>query len=90
MPKIDFGEGPQDSNDLFMDDLKNPSLVLPNFNDHDYTAPNVSYPGDVNPTETSVPHLCVETNGETKLFPLVFLSSAADFIDECIEVEPYT
>ncbi|MBZ3885247.1 Heat shock factor protein 3 [Sciurus carolinensis] len=91
VPENDFGERLQDSNDLLLNDLKNPSLVLPDFNDHDYIALNVSSPEDVvNPIENSVPQLCVETNGESKLFPLLFLSPVTNFVDESIKVEPST
>ncbi|KAF7475210.1 Hypothetical predicted protein [Marmota monax] len=82
VPKNDFGERLQDSNDLLLDDLKNPSLVLPDFNDHDCIALNVSSPGNVNTVENSAPHLYVETNGESMLFPLVFLSPVTNFDDE--------
>ncbi|XP_026267703.1 heat shock factor protein 3-like [Urocitellus parryii] len=82
VPKNDFGERLQDSNDLLLDDLKNPSLVLPDFNDHDCIALNVSSPGNVNTIENSAPHLYMETNGESMLFPLVFLSPVTNFDDE--------
>ncbi|XP_040144495.2 heat shock factor protein 3 [Ictidomys tridecemlineatus] len=82
VPKNDFGERLQDSNDLLLDDLKNPSLVLSDFNDHDCIALNVSSPGNVNTIENSAPHLYVETNGESMLFPLVFLSPVTNFDDE--------
>uniref|UniRef100_A0A8C8ZW44 HSF-type DNA-binding domain-containing protein n=1 Tax=Prolemur simus TaxID=1328070 RepID=A0A8C8ZW44_PROSS len=90
MPINDLGERLQDSNDFLLDDLKNPSNVLPHLGDHDYIALNGSSPleGAANPIEIFEPKLSTETNGEYKLFPMFFLNPVANFIEECTKIEP--
>nr|XP_012594257.1 heat shock factor protein 3-like isoform X2 [Microcebus murinus] len=90
MPINDLGERLQDSNDLLLDNLKNPSNVSPDLGDHDYIALNASSPleGAANPIEIFEPHLSTETSGEYKLFPLFFLNPVASFTGECTKIEP--
>nr|XP_058147078.1 heat shock factor protein 3-like [Dasypus novemcinctus] len=92
VPISNFGERLQDSNDLLLDDLRDPSNVLPDLCDHDYIALNVSSPPEdvANPIEIFEPQLSEETSGECKLFPLLFLNPVANFIEESTNIEPST
>ncbi|KFO29891.1 Heat shock factor protein 3 [Fukomys damarensis] len=58
----------QDSSDLTLDDLKNPSNILPDLCDNDYVSLNIpSQQYVVNPVEDIMPELCMETDEEFKL-----------------------
>jgi hypothetical protein len=92
VPISDFAERLQQSNDLLLDDLKNPSNVSPDLGHHDYITLNISSPqeGVANPIENLVPQLCMETSGESNVLPFFFLNPATNFFDEYIEIEPST
>ncbi|XP_004872330.1 heat shock factor protein 3-like [Heterocephalus glaber] len=86
----DFG-GLQDSSDLYLDDLKNSSNVLPNLCDHDYISVNIpSQQYVANPTENVMPYLCMETSGECKLFPFLLPNSGTNFVEEATKIDPST
>ncbi|XP_077001180.1 heat shock factor protein 3-like [Tamandua tetradactyla] len=92
VPISNFGERFQDSNDLLLYDMKDPSNVLPDLRDHDYVALNISsQPEDVsNPIEILETQLSEETSGKYKLFPLPFLNPVANFTEESAKIEPST
>lgn len=87
----DFGEELQDSSDLLLNAVKNPSNVLPDLRDHDYIALNISSQQYVaNPIENVMPHLGMESSGECKLFPCFFPNSVTNLVEESIEIDPST
>ncbi|XP_036029853.1 heat shock factor protein 3-like [Onychomys torridus] len=75
-PICDFGENLQDSNDLLLDNLKNPSNVLPALCDHNYVAFNISTTQEdtANTIEMIVPQLSEEAREEANAFPFLFLN----------------
>ncbi|ERE65149.1 heat shock factor protein 3 [Cricetulus griseus] len=75
-PICDFGENLQDSNDLFLDTLKDESNVLSALCDHDYINYNISTTQEdtANAIENVVPQLSTESSGESNAFPLLFLN----------------
>ncbi|XP_063101625.1 heat shock factor protein 3-like [Cavia porcellus] len=91
MLMTDFGEELQDSSDLLLNAVKNPSNVLPDLRDHDYIALNISSQQYVaNPIENVMPHLGMESSGECKLFPCFFPNSVTNLVEESIEIDPST
>ncbi|CAH6780175.1 heat shock factor protein 3 [Phodopus roborovskii] len=75
-PICDFGENLQDSNDLFLDNLKTPSNALSALCDHDYISFNISpnQEDTANAIENVVSQLSTESSGESSVFPFLFLN----------------
>lgn len=75
-PICDFGENLQESNDLFLDNLKNPSNVISALCDHNYVSVNISATQEntANAIENVVPQLSMESTEESNAFPFIFLN----------------
>ncbi|KAM4819157.1 heat shock factor protein 3-like [Thomomys bottae] len=83
VPLSDCPEKCQDSNDVVLEDLKNPSNGLSDFAPHN-TPPQEDTENHV---ENMVPVLHMESTGGSSVLPLFFISSSTSFFEECVETE---
>lgn len=75
-PICDFGENLQDY-DILLDDLKDPPNVISALCDHDYVTSNISTLQEDN-IENDAPPFCMEANGESSVFPFLFLNPVSN------------